>query len=196
MVLYNGEQRWQAPRDTAALIAASADSPLWPWQPQVRYYLLDMGAASESDLAARGSLAALLFRLEQPHEPDALAGLIDELAGWFRRHPGYNELKTLFTELVRQAIKGYEASVSVPVDLMEMRAMLANLGESWKKRWLAEGEAKGEAMALIRLAERRFGTLPAEIRDRILGADAASIERWLDRLMDAPTLGALFDAPN
>ena len=56
-------------------------------------------------------------------------------------YPGYDELKTLFTELVRQAIEGYETSVVVPGELMEMRSMLANLGETWKKRWLAEGEA-------------------------------------------------------
>jgi hypothetical protein len=110
--------------------------PLWPWQPLARYHLLDMGAVPEDDLAVRGSLAALLFRLEHPHEPEELAGLIDDAVGWFRHHPGYDDLKRLFTELVRQAIEGYEASVAVPGELMEMRSMLANLGETWKKRWI------------------------------------------------------------
>ena len=150
----------------------------------------------EEELAIRDSLAALLFRLEHPHEPEELAGLIDDVVGWFRRHPGYDELKRLFTELVRQAIEGYEASVIVPGDMMEMRSMLANLGETWKKRWLAAGEAKGEASALIRLAEKRFGPLPTDLRDRILAADAASIEIWLDRLMEAPSLEVLFSATN
>jgi hypothetical protein len=155
-----------------------------------------MGAVPEEELAIRDSLAALLFRLEHPHEPEELAGLIDDVVGWFRRHPGYDELKRLFTELVRQAIEGYEASVIVPGDMMEMRSMLANLGETWKKRWLAAGEAKGEASALIRLAEKRFGPLPTDLRDRILAADAASIEIWLDRLMEAPSLEVLFSATN
>ena len=85
----------------------------------------------------------MLFRLEHPHEPEELAGLIDDVVRWFRQHPGYDELKNLFTELVRQAIEGYEASVIVPGDMMEMRSMLANLGETWKKRWKAEGVAEG-----------------------------------------------------
>jgi len=196
LVLYNGEQRWSAPVETGPMIALPPDSPLWPWQPSARYHLLDMGAVPERDLAVRGTLAALLFRLEHPHEPEELAGLIDDVVGWFRIHPGYEDLKRLFTELVRQAIEGYEASAIMPGDMMEMRSMLANLGETWKKRWKAEGVAEGEASALIRLAEKRFGPLPTDLRTRVLAADAAAIEAWLDRLMEASSLEALFSATN
>ncbi|MBF0334946.1 MAG: hypothetical protein HQL40_15075 [Alphaproteobacteria bacterium] len=56
--------------------------------------------------------------------------------------------------------------------------------------------AEGEASALIRLAEKRFGPLPADLRARILAADAATVEAWLDRLMDAPSLETLFSATN
>lgn len=204
LVLYNGEQRWHAPTDTVQMIALPAESALWPWQPRARYHLLDMGAVPEEELAIRDSLAALLFRLEHPHEPEELAGLIDDVVGWFRRHPGYDELKRLFTELVRQAIEGYEASVIVPGDMMEMRSMLANLGETWKKRWKAEGvaegrvegEARGEAKALIRLVEKRFGPLPADLQARVLAADAVSVETWLDRLMEASSLEVLFSSTN
>ena len=44
LVLHNGEKRWKAATTTRELIALSPDSGLWPWQPQVRYHLLDMGA--------------------------------------------------------------------------------------------------------------------------------------------------------
>jgi hypothetical protein len=36
--------RWKAATASTELIALPPDSVLWPWQPQVRYYLLDMGA--------------------------------------------------------------------------------------------------------------------------------------------------------
>jgi hypothetical protein len=39
-----------------------------------------------------------------------------------------------------------------------------------------EGEALGEARALIRLTERRFSPLPADIHQRILSADSAAVE--------------------
>ena len=54
------------------------------------------------------------------------------------------------------------------------------------------GRVEGEARVLLRLAERRFGPLPADVRDRIMTADSPILGTWLDRLMDAPTLDAVF----
>jgi hypothetical protein len=56
----------------------SPDSALWPWQPQIRYYLLDMGAFPKDKLARRASLVALLFRLEQRHSPEEIQELLGE----------------------------------------------------------------------------------------------------------------------
>ena len=78
LVLYNGERRWKAATTTSELIALSPDSALWPWQPQVRYHLLDMGAFPKEELARRSSLVALLFRLEQRQSPEELKELVDE----------------------------------------------------------------------------------------------------------------------
>jgi hypothetical protein len=78
LVLYNGERRWKAATTTSELIALSPDSALWPWQPQVRYHLLDVGAFPNDELARRSSLVALLFRLEQRHSPEGLKELLDE----------------------------------------------------------------------------------------------------------------------
>ncbi|MEI8396195.1 MAG: Rpn family recombination-promoting nuclease/putative transposase, partial [Rhodospirillaceae bacterium] len=171
LTLYNGEQRWTAPTAVADLIALPPDSPLWPFQPQVRYHVLDMGGFPGDELVRRESLAALLFRLEQRHEPDELVGLIDEVIDWFRHHSGYAELKALFTELVRQAIEGLGAPVAVPDDLVEMKTMLATQGKEWKQQWkaegIAEGETKGKAETLLRLLCRRFDTLPPGVEARV-----------------------------
>ena len=212
LVLYNGEPRWTAPTAVADLIALPAESPLWPWQPQIRYHLLDMGAFRSDDLIGRETLAALLFRLEQRQEMDTLASLIDEVICWFRQHPGYDDLKTLFAELVRQSMIGVGSAVPISDDLVEMRTMLATLGEYWKQQWkaeglaegkaegLAEGKAEGKAIAraemLIYWIEKRFGPQSADFHDRILAADAALVEAWLYRVMEAPSLDALFDKAN
>jgi hypothetical protein len=56
----------------------------------------------------------------------------------------------------------------------------------------AEGEVAGEAKALIRLLEKRFGVVPSHLRERISSADAASIEAWLDRTLDASDMLSIF----
>lgn len=38
LVLYNGDARWNAPLDLQALIALPSATPLWPYQPTIRYY--------------------------------------------------------------------------------------------------------------------------------------------------------------
>jgi hypothetical protein len=57
----------------------------------------------------------------------------------------------------------------------------------------AEGLVKGEAKLLTRLLEKRFGSMPGSIQQRISEADAASIEAWSDRMLDAPDLNSIFE---
>ena len=54
------------------------------------------------------------------------------------------------------------------------------------------GEARGEALALIRLIEKRFGPLPASRRDLIKTAGPKAVEAWLDRFVDASSPDAIF----
>jgi hypothetical protein len=76
LVLYNGQRRWKVSTRARELIALSPDSTLWPWQPRGRYYLCDMGAFPQDELARRSSLVALLFRLERRHSPEGAQGSI------------------------------------------------------------------------------------------------------------------------
>jgi hypothetical protein len=195
LVLHNGAQRWSAPTEITELIGLEPHSALWHWQPQLRYYLLDMGALAQSALLRPDSLVALLFRLERPCSPRQLERLIEEVIGWFRRHKGFGELKGLFSELVRHAIRRTGTRARVPNDLLEMKSMLATTFETWKKQWLAKGLARGKAEALVRLLISRFGALPPSIRKRIRGAKLASIERWFNRALDAHDLPSVFDRP-
>ena len=197
LVLYNGIQRWKAPTDIRDLIALSPDSALWPWQPQIRYYLLDMGAFRRDDLTRRTSVAALLFRLEQPLSSQDLKELVGEVVGWVRQHPNYADLRRLFTELVRRAFIGLGVTRPIPEDLLEMKTNLETLGEVWKRQAFdegrAEGKAEGKAEALVCLLAERFGTVRPSLRKRILGANLATLECWFKRAIIAPDLPSVFD---
>ena len=59
---------------------------------------------------------------------------------------------------------------------------------------IAKGRAEGEAKSLTRLLERRFGPLAAAVKSRIDGADLNQLDAWIDRVLDAKSLDAMFAA--
>lgn len=213
LVLYNGVSRWKAATDTHKPIALSRDSPLWHWQPQVRYYLLDVGAFPNDELAARRiNLAALLFRLEQRPSNEALMKLVDEVVGWFRQHPNQADLRQLFTELVSRAFMESGIPGPIPEGLLEMKTNLEGLikinlekeAKAYRKQLraeavaegltagLAEGKTDGLSEALVCVLAERFGAVPSSQHKQIRGANLATLRRWIKRAIAAPDLPSVF----
>jgi|SRR5208283_3703523 len=204
VVVYNGDPRWAMPLALRELVGLPENTPLWRYQPDVRYHVVDEGAFNDDDLAARDTLAALLFRLEASPDPDRVVALADAVLAWFGRHPGFDGLRPLFAELLGGLMGPLAPGVRVPEELLEVRNMLATRAEDWKRQWLQEGRAegltegraeglteglvKGEAALLLRQLERRFGALPTEVRARVAAADTAALEAWGLRVLDAGSL--------
>jgi hypothetical protein len=63
--------------------------------------------------------------------------------------------------------------------------------EQGKAEGKAEGRAEGKAEALVRLMERRFGTLDELSRRLIAEATQEKLDRWLLRVLDAEDAGAV-----
>jgi hypothetical protein len=192
VVLYNGDRRWAAPLALNELVGLPENSPLWRWQPRMRYHMVDEGAFGDEDLAGRDTLLTLLFRLESFPDPERIVGVADALVAWFVRHPGFEGLRSIFAELLGSLMGPLAPGIVVPEELLEVRNMLATRAETWKQQWLQEGRQEGrqegEAALLVRLLERRFGVLPAWARDRIATADTAALEEWGLRVLDAGNL--------
>jgi|GEM_PF-6135267 hypothetical protein len=74
-----------------------------------------------------------------------------------------------------------------------MQTIMWTLEEYWKRQWLADGRAEGNAKMLIRLAEQRFGPRPQGVRARIANTDAVSIAQRGDRRLSATSLETLSD---
>jgi hypothetical protein len=55
----------------------------------------------------------------------------------------------------------------------------------FSEQFVEQGRIEGEAWALVRLLEKRFGPIPSSLHERILASDLISIEAWLDRAMEA-----------
>jgi hypothetical protein len=188
LVLYNGVYPWDAATYISGLIALSSNSTLWPWQPQVRYYLLDMRAFPREKLTGRDTLATLLFRLEQQPSAEEIKQVAVELHGVLGQHPDYAELRRLFEELVDRASTGFGVTGRIPKDLLMFRSNLDTLGEVWKQQWRAEGRAE----ALVCLLVEKFGVLTPSLHERISSADPATRDRWFKRAIAAPDLSSVF----
>jgi hypothetical protein len=84
-----------------------------------------------------------------------------------------------------------------------MRSNLLRLGETWKRQYLAEGKAaglaegkaEGKAEALLCLLVERFGAVAPPWRERIRGAELATLDRWFKRAIVARDLSSVFELP-
>jgi len=57
-----------------------------------------------------------------------------------------------------------------------------------------QGRTEAAAKILSRMLEKRFGSVPSGIRERICTADVRMIEGWVQRAFDAPDLQAVFES--
>ena len=61
------------------------------------------------------------------------------------------------------------------------------------EKGMQQGKHEGETAILERLLTKRFGPLTADTRAKLNAASLEELDRWADRILDAPTLAAVFD---
>jgi hypothetical protein len=90
-------------------------------------------------------------------------------------------------------------------DLIDMEAILQQtrrwdlpLIEQGRTQGLERGRAEGEARGLARMLRRqlrmKFGNLPSSMDERISIATTEQLETWVDRVLAAESLAAVFAA--
>ena len=75
---------------------------------------------------------------------------------------------------------------------LELKMTLAERFDSWAQQHEQKGISKGEALLLQRQLVRRFGALPSDVVGQIAAANAAQLELWGDRVLDAASLEEVF----
>jgi hypothetical protein len=68
--------------------------------------------------------------------------------------------------------------------------------EKGLEKGIEKGKLEAEQNTLRRQISRRFKTLPAWADDRIAQASRSELEQWLDNIIDAPTIEAVFEPDN
>jgi len=212
IVLYRGKSKWSAPLSLRPLIGLPEGSPLWEWQPDMRYHIIDERRFGEADLAQRDGLLPLVFRVEAAVDPEQLVVVKAAARAWFAANPVPETLRLLFTELFRAAMAPLAPGVKVPDDLWENENVLAEDVEAWKQKvtqqarqegrqegWQEgrqegwqEGRQEAEAAVLLRLLERRFGVLPGWVKERVTAAERGALAEWTLRVLEAGSVDDVF----
>jgi hypothetical protein len=117
---------------------------------------------------------------------DAIRGLftLEQDADKRLKYADFIDYYAMLDEAERQR---YQAEH--PTEATEMKTIFQQAREEGIQQGIQQGVQQGiqqgEARALLRFLERRFGTLPEHVRQRIDGADADTLDRWLDQAVTA-----------
>lgn len=185
VVIYNGEQPWNAPVDIRNLLAPVPDQLLGT-RPRHPYLLIELQTLNPSTLP-NSSVISMIARLEQARSPERLDELVASLADWVV-HVGAQELLDSFTEWISQVLVQRHGPAGRALELKirhEEEARMTTLierarqwGEELNQQWLEKGLEKGlerglekgmekgrvegERALVYRLVTRRFGPGTAE----------------------------------
>jgi predicted transposase YdaD len=77
----------------------------------------------------------------------------------------------------------------------EQREAVMSVMAQEREQGRAEGKAEGKAETLLRLLERRFHSVSETHRTQVLAADANQLDSWIDAVLDAESMDAVFGGP-
>ena len=193
IVLYNGDARWRQSSELYALIRPHPPV-LRPFQPQLKFWLLDDGAFPAAELEDMHRVVAAIFRFE--HTPDTAAAkqAIRYLAQAIAQSPFKQRIDRVVTRWIKDRLQNKMPGLTVPdaEELTKGMHMLETNIDRWEAQAIARGMQRGEAFLLQRLLTRRFGELPAAQQAKLAAATPAQLEIWGDRVLDASSLDEVF----
>ncbi|NOZ52128.1 MAG: DUF4351 domain-containing protein [Gammaproteobacteria bacterium] len=206
LVLYNGDKHWDAALDLKSLISLPPNTPLWQWQPNMRYYLVDESRYPEGK---PGSLSGFVFRLENAKSPQDFKAALEEMVQAIPSH--LDSVKRAFAVWITYVLAPHKGIQLKPRDidnLDEVNDMLSTRIEQWEidireegrekgmeegiEKGMEKGMEKGEATLLSRQLELKFGPLPEWVQEKISSADKNALEDWGLRLINANSLENVF----
>ncbi len=128
IVLYNGVQRWSAATDIYDMVTPEPPVFLQPYQPHLRYYLIDEGAYSDTELAEKQSSLSAVFSIEKAsNRLDNLQQAVDRVVMHVKNDPNKKRLDRVITRWLKRHLQRLDASVNLQQlnSLVEEQDMLS-----------------------------------------------------------------------
>jgi Putative transposase, YhgA-like/Domain of unknown function (DUF4351) len=199
-VIYHGAREWNVPLSFGETVAA--DPALRRYLPDFAYSLLDLGQVPDERLSsqrvARGGLRVLKYSHRLDGQGAAVLAAVDDLLGSGILVSAFIYINWAYDAVDRRAI---EAALAQAPDeqreaVMSVMAQEREQGRvEGRAEGRAEGEATGKAKTLVRLLDRRFHGVSETYRTQVLAASEDQLDAWIDAVLDADSIDAVFGAP-
>lgn len=134
IVLYNGLQRWSAKEDIFQMIAPEPPEFLRPYQPHLRYYLIDEGAIADEELEQNQSALSGVFGIEKSSvSPEKMQQAVNRIVGIIQNDPNKERLDRVITRWLKRHLHRLQADISLDQvnSVEEAQDMIAENLENW-----------------------------------------------------------------
>jgi len=198
IVLYNGNPRWKAPTEMLDLIHV-VPSFLQPYQPKLRYYLVDEGAYSEEALDNITTPISGIFKLENAKNQVEMMQAIDRIVAILLNHPDKERLDRVITRWFKRHLQRLKVGIKLDAlnSLIEDKTMLAENMQNWYEQEILasetkgklEGKLEGKAEMVEKLLLRKFPSAQlSDYRPLLVQASSTQLEALLFQIASANTL--------
>jgi hypothetical protein len=210
VVVAFGRRRWRATTDLAALIDLGGLPPdqhaaLRAAMPQFAFTPHDFAGKTPAEVRAMGlslfglwTVAAQQFVAPVGHDDDAAVRAIVDWADVAQKlltdptgHDAIAALSSYFLKVTKLGRRRLGVVFDQHFGAASMKKFESTY-ERITRESKAAGKAEGRVETLLRLLGRRFGELPDAVVTRMRAAAPAELDRWTDRVLDAPDLPAVF----
>ncbi len=222
VVFYHGRGRWSAPMSVQDMIRAPAGlEPLA--RAFGSYTVRDLGRMDPEKLSRNPEVRAAMLALGRAFQEDVSDREADMLAAGIAETEFGSYILTYVVEQVSLPPERIEAALRrTGADPGTMERIMGTAAETWMEQGrekglaegktagiaegkiagiaegkiagIAEGEARGKAEAFLRLARVKFGDVPPACVEKIRGAAAGEIDAWLEALIAAESIEAVFES--
>lgn len=191
LVFYHGDRPWTVPLSVPECV--DAGPALRPHVDGLRYVLRDLGPIPYEELSRERAVRAVLGALKYAFVKGITRDIVERLVA------DLPDRDALEIQVVRYILGVHDISVANVRAAVERAKpnrrdeIMPPAAQELIQQGRAEGLTEGKADMLLRLMRRRFGTVPPDVEARVRGAHVDALDDWSERILDAPTLDAVFD---
>lgn len=207
LVLYTGEQEWNAPREIFDLFGDQKELMRDIFMKP--YSLIEVRKEKDEDLRHRLWSGMVEFALKHQRSSD-FEKFLEIFLPWVNEidnQEGANYAQIVLRYVIHDLDKGHEqlfieksneylsqklrGEVMTIAQQIEQRGMQQGMQQGMRQG-IQQGLLEGELTMLINLLNRKFGRIPVQYKSRLQKADSIMLLQWAERIIEAKTIQEIF----